>query len=490
MSGDLGSRAVRGVAWLGSGQLFRQVLAFATNIALARMLFPDDFGLFGMAFAAAEIAQILTDFGLGAAIIQRRETSPVVLTTCFWLNLGVGVTVSLLLLALSPWISTYFLRPELTWLLVPLGVNMIIAAAIVVPQALLTQQLKFREITTAQTLGSIVASVGTISLAAAGAGVWSLVLQPVIGNVIACTAMYRLSRWWPTGRFNFSAVRDMMSFSGHLLGNSLLSCIGRNLHAGILGRLLGSSALGMYNLASGVTGTVVFQVSSVIVRVLFPTLANLRDEPQRIQSAWFKACSAIAIAAFPAMAGVIAVAADLVPVVFGSQWIPMIDVLRILCGVMALQSVLTTSGTVLMAMGRADTLFRTSIASVIMIGIGLWVGSQYGLTGAATGYAFGALSTSTLITILACREVNIRFRDLVAELIPWMMCSILMAVIVVALAGALEQISAPIRLGLCIVSGVFFYSALLWLFVRTSTLALINDIFPRLFGPRHRRVVP
>lgn len=480
MPDNLGVRAVRGVAWLGSGQVLRQLLAFATNIALARMLFPDDFGLFGMAFAATEVAQILTDFGLGAAIIQRRESNPIALTTCFWLNLLIGFIVCILLLAAGPFIATFFRRTEISWILVPLALNMVIAASMVVPQALLTQQLKFREMTIAQTIGSLAASIGSVLLAMAGAGVWALVLQPVIGNVVSCALMYIQARWWPKGRPKLSSVHHMLVFSGQLLGNNLLSCVGRNLHAAILGRQLGSVSLGMYNLASGMTGTVVFQVSSVIVRVLFPALSSLRDEPKRLYEAWLRACSAIAIVAFPAMAGMIAVAPDMVPIVFGEQWRPATNVLRILCVVMAFQSVLTTSGTVLMALGRADLLLRTSFVSIPAIALGLFIGARYSIEGAAIGYGLGILGSSGLLTVLACRVAGIQVRRIAVELFPWGLSSILMAGVVVALADALINILPPIRLTLCVLGGAVGYAIVLLLIARERTKSLFGDVFSRL----------
>lgn len=480
MNNDISVRAVRGVAWLGSGQLVRQVLAFATNIALARMLVPDDFGLFGMTYVAAEIAQILTDFGLGAAIIQKRVHNATVLTTCFWINLAVGVIVALLLIAIGPFLAGYFGRGEIFPLMVPLALNMIVGSILVVPQALLAQDLRFREATFAQTIGSIAAAIGAVSLAYRGAGVWALAAQPLIGGAVTGVMLYAYARWLPRGRPKWSAVQGMLSFSGNMLGASVISCIGRNLHVFILGRLLGSTALGLYNFASGITGTVLFQVSSVIVRVMFPTLSKLHDDPVRQRILWFKACSMIAILAFPAMAGVIAVAPDLVPVVFGPNWTPAVDVLRILCALMAVQSVLTTSGTVLMAFGRTDLIFRITLVTMPSIAVALWFGAQHGIVGGAISYAAINVLSFMITTKLACRQFSIAVWRFYAMLIPWAFCSVLMGLGVDALANRLHDIEAWIRLSLCIGAGIVIYSLLLLLFVRKHTLSILIDLYNRL----------
>lgn len=482
MSNDIGTRAVRGAAWLGTGQMLRQGLAFATNIILARTLFPDDFGLFALAFAAAEIAQILTDFGLGAAIIQRQEKSQVALTTCFWITMGVGVLIAILLILGGPLLASFYDRPEVIFLVIPLAINMVICASLVVPQAVLTQDLKFREITIAQIIGSVTASIGSISLAMAGTGVWALASQPAIGNITTGVMLFYFSRWRPTGTLLLTSIQGMISFSWKMLSISLISSIGRNLHAFILGKQLSASALGHYNLASGITGSILFQISSVIVKVMFPTLASMRDDPTRLPAVWLKASSAIAIISFPTMAGVIAVAPDLVPVVFGQQWIPAIDVLRILCVVMAVQSVLTTAGTILMVLGRVDILLRITVATVPAIGVALWYGVKYGIEGAAIGYALVNIVSYAITSMLACREIRLAYSIFFLELAPWAIASIIMALIVASLATLLEGYSPGARLIISIVIGMILYASILLIFSRRQAIELIGDITNRLRG--------
>ena len=482
MSKDIGQQAVRGAAWLGGGQLIRQILALATNIALARMLFPDDFGLFALALAAAQIAQILSDFGLGAAIIQRQEKDRTILTTCFWITLAVGALIGLALILGGPLLASFYGREEVALLVFPLALNMLICSAIVVPQATLTQDLKFREITTAQIIGSITASIGAITLAINGAGVWALASQPVIGNLVTGSLLFYFSPWRPKGRPQPSKIKGMIRFSSQVLFMNLVSTIGRNLHAIILGKQLNTTALGYYGLASGVTGSVIFQISSVIVRVMFPTIASIKNEPERIYTAWSKASSSIAIITLPTMAGIIAVAPDLVPVVFGQQWIPAIDVLQILCIVMAVQSVLTTSGTILLALGRSDILLRITLTTVPLIGAALFYGSNYGIEGAAIGYTTVNVISYFVTTTLACREINASSARFFLNLTPWLLASIVMAIVVSTLADSLINFSPWLRLSTCILLGAVLYSLLLVIFIRKRTFLIVTDITSRLRG--------
>jgi O-antigen/teichoic acid export membrane protein len=480
VSEDIGQRAVRGAVWLGGGQLLRQVIGFGTTAALARLLTPDDFGVFGMTFMVAELAQTLAAFGFGAAIVQRQVDSPDVLSTCFWANIALGMVIGVLLILSGPAVALYFKRPEIAQLLWPLALMLLVTAGMVVPQSLLTQRMNFADIVKAQVVGSVVAAVVTIGAGLAGAGYWSLALQPLVGNLVTGVMMMVASRWLPRWHARRSDIADMMSFSTHLLGGNIVGFVGRNMPGIVIGRVLDAASLAMYGLASHITGSVLFQISSVIVRVLFPTLSALKDEPARMQAIWFRSCSAIAIIAFPAMAGTAAVADDLVHLLLGPNWAGAADPLRVLGLAMAVQAVLTTSGTVLMALGRADTLFHISIGTTAALAAGLMLGTRYGVVGAAVGYALASTSTMLVQTWLACRESKSGFGALALELAPWALASAMAAMAMAGLTALLPQWAPTLRLAACTVSGAAVYLGVLMLVSRARTLELVMDVWSRL----------
>jgi PST family polysaccharide transporter len=481
LNDDIGQRAVRGAVWLGGGQLLRQVIGFGTTAVLARLLTPDDFGVFGMTFMVAELAQTLAAFGFGAAIVQRQVDSPEVLSTCFWANVVLGMVVGALLVASGPVVASYFKRQEISLLLWPLALMLLITSALVVPQSILAQRMQFAESVKAQVVGSVVAAIATIGAALAGAGYWSLAVQPLVGNLVSGLMMLASSRWMPTLHARPSDISEMMSFSAHLLGGNIVNFIGRNMPGIVIGRLLDAAALALYGLASHITGSVLFQISSVIVRVLFPTLSAMKDDLPRVRAIWLRSCSAIAIIAFPAMAGTAAVADDLVFLLLGPNWAGSAAPLRVLGLAMALQAVLTTSGTVLMSFGRADKLFHISIGTTLALALGLLAGTTYGVVGAAVGYAIASSCSHLLQAWLACRETQTRFRILALELMPWALASVVAALAMALLSSALPHWSHVPRFAVCVLLGAAVYLGTLMLMARQKTMELVNDIQTRLF---------
>ena len=185
MNEGLGRQAVRGVAWLGGGQLIRQVIGLLTTAVLARLLTPDDFGLFGMSYMAAELAQLLTAFGFGAAIVQRQVESPSVLTSAFWANILLGLIIAGLLVASGPLLALYFRRARSGAPDVAAGpehggrCSRRRTAGHPDP----ADALRLHHPSTGRGQ-RVCAAVAAVTAAYLGAGYWSLAVQPMVGGIV------------------------------------------------------------------------------------------------------------------------------------------------------------------------------------------------------------------------------------------------------------------------------------------------------------------
>ena len=471
---SLGQSAVKGVFWIGGGRVIRQIVAIGTSIALARLLAPGDFGVFGMIFFAMELAQVFTDFGFGTAIVQRRVTDSVILSTSFWMNMGISILVGVVLIASGPFLAHFFEQPILTSLAYACALNVVVACAMVVPQALLTQRLEFRAQTQAQIVGSFAGAVVAVAAALAGAGVWALPIQPIAGTFVTLMLTFRAAHWVPRWRFSYSSIRDMMGFGAHLLGSSVIDAFGRSLHNIILGKTLGAAPLGIYNMAHGVTYFPIYQVSAVVVKVLFPTLVNLNNEPLRFQSAYLRIVGAIALVTFPCMAGLYAVADDFVAVVFGSQWAGMVPVLKIIAWVVMVQSVATTATTVLLSKGDARILFRLSIVSTILLGVSLLIGSRWGLLGTAYGYAFANMIIFAMQIHFSLKKIGLSKSVFLLSMRGSFGASLSMCIVVIASIAQMPTLHPALRLGLGIAIGAAAYAVFTWLFNRKEAYGIIK----------------
>lgn len=470
---SLSQRAARGVAWTGGGQVLRQFIQVGTSIALVRLLSPGDFGLIGMAMFFVGIGQLLADFGVGSAILQSRTEDRVVLSSCFWLNVLVAGTLAALLLLCAPLIGRFYQHSDLAPVVAALSLNLLLSGLAVVPSALLSRDMRFSVIARAQVLGSLAGSAAAITLAWLGFGVWSLVAQPLCGSAMSLAMFFVAQRWAPSFEFSWPKVAPLAKFSAALLGTSLVGYANRNTDSLLVGRVLGAAALGFYAMAIQLMLYPLQQVSSVIVRVLIPTLVQIQDDLPRLRSAYLRAVGAIALVTFPIMGGLFALADDFVLVVFGATWAPMAPLLKVLAWVGMLQSVGTTVGTIYLATGKMGIALRvTLIAAPVLIG-GMAAGLPWGIFGVAVGYAIASFSLFYYSALTAFRIIGLALAQF-HRVLTWPLVATLMMVALLAVAQtAMQSLTPSARLTVGIVLGVLCYVAASLLFNRPQLAELL-----------------
>lgn len=419
--------AVSGAFWAGGGQVLRNGLSIATSLVLARLLVPEDYGLFALCVLAVEFAQMFANAGFGTTIVQSQSSHRSVLSTFFWLNLVVASACCLTMVLAAHELARIFDAPRLAPLLQAAAVGVVISGAMVVPMALLNQRLQFRDVVLSQLAGSVLGSIAAVAMAAGGAGVWSLVAQPIVGSLVTLSECLRRARWLPARLFDYSSVRGMMKLSGHLLVSDVIGYFSRSAWAGIIGRALGTQQVGLFNMAQQIVFLPVTQFSAVMVRVLFPTLSRLLDSPDDYRRVWLRAVGSVGFLTIPILIGLWASVEEFVPVVLGKQWMELIPILHVLCFVAAVQSVGTIAGTILLSGAHGSALMGNSVFSLCTMVTCLWIGQRWGLQGVTIGFAVGSMAPQIVMLYSAVHLSKTRISDFVSALAPTVACTIGMA---------------------------------------------------------------
>lgn len=457
MSDGLAVSAARGVMWTGAGQVVRQIVQIVSSIVLARLLAPQEFGLLGMALFFVGFAQLLADFGLGAAIVHHQHDNPEVLASCFWFSVLVSGALAFVVALLAKPIAIFYGEPIIAGIVLVLSVNLLITGAQAVPQASLQRDMRFGELAKAQVLGGVCGASTAVIMAALGGGVWSLVMQPLVGSCVTFMLLLYYSRWIPSLRLKKAEFGPLMLFSGHVLGSNLLSYFTRNSDQVLIGRFLGQQPLGLYSLAYQLMLYPLQHVSSVIVRVLFPTLSQIKGDPERFSSAYLRAIGVIAFLTFPMMMGLFSVAEDFILVVFGEKWSAMLPILQIFTWVGLFQSIGTTVGTIYLASGRTDLMLKVvgGLAPVVVIAV--IIGLPWGVNGVAIAYALASASIFYVTLYFALGVARISLRRFHSHLVRPFLAAVIMTVSVIFFREILVGFDAGVRLTLCICVGALTY---------------------------------
>ncbi|MEO8631654.1 MAG: lipopolysaccharide biosynthesis protein, partial [Betaproteobacteria bacterium] len=395
-------------------------------LVLARLLAPAEYGLMTMATVVITFASIFREMGTTAALIQKRELSERTTAAVFWFNVLTGISVAAIIAAVTPLIARGFRTEALTtviWALVPVFPIASLASA---HQALLERESRFKVLARIEVSSAVVSLIVAIVLALNGAGVYSLVAQTLTTAVLSTTQLWLASRWRPRVRVAWSELGAVLGFSSNLVGFNLVNFFARNADSMIIGRYIGSAALGTYSLAYKLMLFPTQNLTFVVGRSMFPIMSRQQDDRARNAALYRRSVGAIAMITAPMMSGAFMLSEPLVNIVFGAQWAGAGGVLAWLAPVGFLQSIGSTTGTVFMAHGKTATLMRLGIFCAVLQVAAFIAGVPYGVEGVAACYFLAHLVIVPLCLLFALRELDGELRLLLQRLVGPLVSSAIM----------------------------------------------------------------
>ncbi|WP_241031527.1 MULTISPECIES: oligosaccharide flippase family protein [Rhodococcus] len=319
--GTLSGKLRRGAAMAAAGLLIVQGVTFVQTLVLARLLSPEIVGVFAAGTVMTTFLVVVTHGTLAQALVQREHDVENAATTVFWVTLGTGILMSLVMLAASPLIGRIFNSPAVGTVAAAMSGSMLLIAITSVPDALMQRRFQFKRRIIVDPAVGITFAAGSIVFAALGYGVWSLVIGSYSSMLVWIVASWWLSRWHPFGgRFSIRLWREMAVFSFPLLLDGAAARAQEVVELTIIGRGLSEAALGNYRYGRRIAllpGMAIVQVCSY---VLFPAFARISADSQRFKDAFLRALSWIWRVAMPAGALMVAVGEPAVVVLLGEPW--------------------------------------------------------------------------------------------------------------------------------------------------------------------------
>jgi PST family polysaccharide transporter len=456
-----------------------RAIRFVGAVALARLLSPHDFGLLAMLTLLTDLVISISDLGLEDALIQKRDLAEMHRSSVFWATLFGGAVLTTGLVAGAPWIAAFYGVEELERLAVWLSVVFLLTAAGTVPRAMVMRRLEFRAIAWLQCVTALAGCTCAVVLAWRGFGVMSLVADLLITAAVETALYFAVSAWRPSVEFRVTALRELFGFGGYRIVTRTLGYSAQHFDELLVGKFLGSAALGIYGRAFNLTRFPVLYVSRSIVRVLFPSLALIRDDRARVGDVYLRASGAVALTTIPMCMGLFAVAEPFVVGVFGAQWQETVPLLRIFCVASLVQSITTLAGSLYLSQGRADLqLHLTSLQRLSTIAA-VVVGLRWGVWGVAMAFTLATALSGLPTLYFALRLVDIRAAALLARLRPVLLSGAVMTACVSAIdVWARPQFGELERLVLEVATGMFVYWAMLQL-LRAAAYRDVIDLLRR-----------
>ena len=379
-------QAFSAVRWTTAVTIGRVMLQTVQLIVLARLISPQDFGLMAMILTVTAFIQLFADLGVSNSIIQAREISREVLSTLYWLNVVVGALLSGAIWAASPSIAYFYGEPDLATPLALAGLSFLLLAIGQQIKVLAEKRLAFRPVAIVEMIAAFASTTAAVVAAYQGAGVYSLVIGVLVlagGNSLLYWLFVR-DGWWPGLQLRFSEARPHLHAGIYLLGTSLANTLTLQADVILVGRLLGSTALGFYTVPRELCLKIMFATNPIVTRVGTPLIAQAQGDQGLLRRVYLSTIRMTSSVNFPIYGAIAAYRHEVTEVVFGPAWSASADLLGLMAVWGMFRALGNPVGSLLYGTGRARLALVQSVAVTLLIIPSVLVGSHWGHLGVAT----------------------------------------------------------------------------------------------------------
>jgi O-antigen/teichoic acid export membrane protein len=463
---SLTHHTLRGFMWMSSGKAAYAVMQLGLLAALGRLLTPHDFGIVSAALVVIAFSGIVSQLGLGPALVQRMDVEPRHVHTAMTASLLFGFLLGGITWLGAPFASGFFHSSGVEPVLRALAFVFPLQGLSTVAESLARRQLQFRWLATldVKTYGIGYVLVA-LPMALSGLGVWALVagaLVEALARTCLLLARFRPPRGWHTDRRSFG---ELMSFGGGFTVAKIANFFATQGDNLMVGHLMGPSALGLYGRAYQLMNAPMASFGTVLDQVLFPAIARVQTEVQRVTTAYRRGTTLVALLIFPVMGATIVLAPEIILVVLGPKWTGVIAPFRVLALAMLFQNDSKIGDSLARAMGAVYRRAWRQVLYALFVVLGAFIGHYWGIVGVAAGVTLAITLNFVLMTQLSLSLTRLTWLDLLYAHVPGLLLATISSALLWAGATTLRHWGSPpiVVLGVTLTLAVAGALAVLWL---------------------------
>lgn len=351
MSKTLKSKSMQSVAWKLLERGGYQCVALVVQIALARLLAPEQFGALAIMLVFVNVGNVFVQSGLNTALVQNLDTNDDDCSTVYWLSLAVSLILYAGVFFTAPTVAGFYEMPGLVWPLRALALILIVNAYNAVQVAIVQRALEMRKVFNATMCAVVTSATIGIGIAVAGGGLWALVVQQLAYQLCSCIALSFQVRWHPRFVFKAARERELFSFGWKLLASGILDQGYQSLSDLIIGKQFSASSLGLVSQGKKYPNALGSMLDGAIQPVMLSAVSRLQSDVALVKRLVRRALKTSTFLIVPSMALFAVCAEPIVRLLLGEQWLPCVPFLQMYCIVYMLLPIHTTNLQALNGMG-------------------------------------------------------------------------------------------------------------------------------------------
>ncbi len=472
--GELERKTFSGVLFKSLERVSVQIVSLVISIFLARLLSPTDYGVVAMANVVIELLNVFINYGLGTALIHKKDSTKDDETTCFFASLSLSIVLYALIFVAAYPIAAYCEMPELESIIKILGLQVFFTTINSVQVALISKRFLYRQMFLVTLISNVCSGVVGIACAYLGLGAWALVIQSLLSVAMITVILAFVLRWVPTGAFSKGNLKEQIRYSWRLLIVGFVDCLYAEIRNVLIAKKYSSEDLAFYNRGSQFPKIISNSINQSIISVLFPAMSTIQDDENEIRKFIKKSISFLTFFLFPLLFGLIVVAEPLIEVLLTEKWIFCVPYMQILCFAYIMTPLQSVYKQALKAHNDTKLLLYINIAEKALGILFLIAAMNYGVEAICWSFVFYHIAGLIMYMISCTRVFHYGILQQLICILPNLLLSIVMAVSVWCVEylcmGSLSTLLVQILLGIVI------YVALALLTKNDNMIQLKNAI--------------
>ncbi|MGC9374925.1 MAG: lipopolysaccharide biosynthesis protein [Bacteroidales bacterium] len=422
-------KTISGIIWSLSEKLGVQGIRFILGILMARLLMPADYGLIGMLTVFFAISSVLVDGGFSVGLIQIEKIDKQDESSVFYFNIIISLLLYFLFWFMAPQISTFYGQEELNLLTKILSLNIIINAFYLVQGARLQRKMDFKLLMKLRMISASVSGVTGVILAYKGFGVWSLVVQTLLGSFILTILCWISVKWVPELNFNINSIKKIFSFSSKILLTNLSRSFFDNIYLLIIGKVFQPQELGFYTKSKQFQELPVKNISVAISAVTFSAYSRMQTDPRRMKNAAKKTLLYTYFFFFPLMFFLIGASEPLIILLLTEKWATIIPYFQLLCLGGMLHPFNSVNINLLVAKGRSDLNLKISFIKDMIRIINIVITYRWGIMAIIIGETLIQVISLFINTYFIKRLFDYSLIEQIKEVYPYFFMGIVILLV-------------------------------------------------------------
>ena len=463
-----------GVMWSGALRWLSQVLAWTATIVVARKLSAEDYGIAGTATVFLGLLSLVTEGGVGRALVMRRERSPALIAQAHGASMLVGAAVSLLMLCLAIPLAHFFGEPRVAALVATLAIGPLLTGANAVPTAVLQQHLSYRRLAMIEFLKALVQAGSVLIGALAGLRYWSLAIGIILGQLTSLVVTRRYVQMKPTMP-RWSSVAPTTSYAQHLVLSSMAWYAYSSADFAVVGRVAGLAALGYYQFAWNIAQLPGEKLANVLQGVVGPFFGSIGDDRKLLRHYFLVLSELLMSIMLPVLFGFALVSPVAIPLIFGAKWGAAVAVLQILVACASIASLSLLSQHVLSATGQASVATKLNLAAVAIMPPAFYFAAREAGPIAVAAIWLLAQPVLTGVPLLRMQDtIGLSVKEFILNLRAPLIASLVMSVIVFLTERLTHNLVPIVQLLVLSLTGAIIYLGTFFIFFRRRVDAMMS----------------